>query len=829
MNFMFNKKTLSILFLVLILGISFVYSTPAFVYKRSITIDHTKVGTTNNTDQNYFPTLVTLLDTSLKDVIHGGHVQSSNGYDIAFYSDINLTTQLAHEIETYDPINGIFIGWVKVPFVSHTIDTNFYIAYDANVVSSMENMTNTWDDNENNYFKGVWHLHETGSGVAGEYIDSTITADNGTLTGNQVLKATYNMTASANSYIYEDLSSVTDYTIVSGDALEYDVYWTSATDFIAVDFNTNSGGFLSASGAVDQNGLSANPTQDLSSKALNQWYHRIITIPAGLVGKIINTYDIACENDSTSTKTAYLNNIVITNNATVNKKIYSSGDTFTHTTHKVSNGAINSFANFTNITATTANGKIDYALNSTGTRYANMNATPTTAVNNWTLEAWINPSTMPINGFAVYNGNDAGGYGFGIGAANNANPGSKLQGLFGTVAWVDSGYTFPSTNAWYSVSMVRSAGTTRFYVNGIQTASTNASTPNTPTAHFTIGNQLDPTNNPYRFFNGIIDEVRISNTARSPDWIVTSYNNQNSPGNIGSPGFYSVGNELLGPGYVYTCSFVGPDTNWQTCWPVFDTNVKAEYQLIGENTIHWHDGRNYTKAQSDTNWNKYAILNADFNFNKLLNFPTACPTGQVIKDMNKTNFTCISAGASIADTNWQTSWSTFDANLKATYPIKADVNTWGDARYAPVGTSPTIKIITADQTNGTTTAASITGLDISLEANKKYGFHCRIITSSSATNRGVQLAMLTPTTPTYFSAKIVGWTSATVIATTNVTASDTFQTNTTSQGAVTREYDILGSIANVNAGTFVPRFKTSNASGTATIKKGSWCLYTHGA
>ncbi len=40
------------------------------------------------------------------------------------------------------------------------------------------------------------------------------------------------------------------------------------------------------------------------------------------------------------------------------------------------------------------------------------------------------------------------------------------------------------------------------------------------------------------YFNGIIDEVRISSTARSADWIATEYNNQSSPS-----GFYSVGTE----------------------------------------------------------------------------------------------------------------------------------------------------------------------------------------------------------------------------------------------------------------------------------------------
>jgi hypothetical protein len=35
-----------------------------------------------------------------------------------------------------------------------------------------------------------------------------------------------------------------------------------------------------------------------------------------------------------------------------------------------------------------------------------------------------------------------------------------------------------------------------------------------------------------------MDELRISNTGRTADWILTSYNNQNSPST-----FYSVGAE----------------------------------------------------------------------------------------------------------------------------------------------------------------------------------------------------------------------------------------------------------------------------------------------
>jgi hypothetical protein len=39
-------------------------------------------------------------------------------------------------------------------------------------------------------------------------------------------------------------------------------------------------------------------------------------------------------------------------------------------------------------------------------------------------------------------------------------------------------------------------------------------------------------------FTGTLDEVRVSKTARSADWVKTEYNNQNSPSS-----FYALGGE----------------------------------------------------------------------------------------------------------------------------------------------------------------------------------------------------------------------------------------------------------------------------------------------
>ncbi len=54
---------------------------------------------------------------------------------------------------------------------------------------------------------------------------------------------------------------------------------------------------------------------------------------------------------------------------------------------------------------------------------------------------------------------------------------------------------------------------------------------------------------------GYYDEYRIANAYRSADWTTTEYNNQSSPGNIGSPGFYTVGNETSTGGGGFAAKF----------------------------------------------------------------------------------------------------------------------------------------------------------------------------------------------------------------------------------------------------------------------------------
>ena len=125
--------------------------TPATACQRSITIDHTKVPST----QSNFTVLVSLTDPALKTVANGGHVANANGYDIGFYADSGGTTKLKWEVEKYDGTTGNLIAWVKIPSVSSSTDTVFYLMYgNSAITTDQSDPPNTWDSN----FKAVWHL-----------------------------------------------------------------------------------------------------------------------------------------------------------------------------------------------------------------------------------------------------------------------------------------------------------------------------------------------------------------------------------------------------------------------------------------------------------------------------------------------------------------------------------------------------------------------------------------------------------------------------------------------------------------------------------------------
>ncbi|MFA5102634.1 MAG: DUF2341 domain-containing protein [Candidatus Thermoplasmatota archaeon] len=107
-------------------------------------------------------------------------------------------------------------------------------------------------------------------------------------------------------------------------------------------------------------------------------------------------------------------------------------------------------------------------------------------------------------------------------------------------------------NQWSYITGTYDGSTIKVYINGVLQAIKSYNTPiSTNQVHLFIAgrvNGVGNTGDPIYTFNGVMDEVRISDNAHSAEWIFTEYNNQNNPG-----GFFQLGTEEHKPqlAYVY--------------------------------------------------------------------------------------------------------------------------------------------------------------------------------------------------------------------------------------------------------------------------------------
>ncbi len=160
---------------------------------------------------------------------------------------------------------------------------------------------------------------------------------------------------------------------------------------------------------------------------------------------------------------------------------------------------------------------------------------------NYTAECWIKADTLTGTG-------DYDTYGFTVMASAVSGQGYPLWlAVRGTEVRLWAYETTPGTGGWrettgaglnttgdfHIVATAIRSSTTKVYVNGVERLSFTNDGEVSWTNIFTIGD-LRPDRAIY--FDGIIDEVRISDIARDADWIETSYNNQSTPST-----FYSLG------------------------------------------------------------------------------------------------------------------------------------------------------------------------------------------------------------------------------------------------------------------------------------------------
>ncbi|HEX4381237.1 MAG TPA: hypothetical protein VH022_14440 [Candidatus Acidoferrum sp.] len=150
---------------------------PPCTYVRKLTVDHNQCGTA---DSSNFPVLVSLSGTYLKTVGNGGKIQSSSGFDIFFSSDPNGLNLYSWELELFDGSAGTLIAWVRLPSISHSVDTVFYMTYGNGAVSTSQGglAGAAWDSNS----AAVYHCKENAGTTA--IADSTANANNATCVVN---------------------------------------------------------------------------------------------------------------------------------------------------------------------------------------------------------------------------------------------------------------------------------------------------------------------------------------------------------------------------------------------------------------------------------------------------------------------------------------------------------------------------------------------------------------------------------------------------------------------------------------------------------------------
>jgi len=143
----------------------------------------------------------------------------------------------------------------------------------------------------------------------------------------------------------------------------------------------------------------------------------------------------------------------------------------------------------------------------------------------WTMETWVKPST---DGNAV----------IAWGGTSNNGPHLVLPGnntwRVGFWGGADVNGTGVDTSAFHHIVGTFDGSSLRLYKDGSLIAGPIAASPTTSSnPGAVIGSAYGAF-----YFNGDLDELRISSTNRSAAWITTEYNNQNSPGT-----FITMGSE----------------------------------------------------------------------------------------------------------------------------------------------------------------------------------------------------------------------------------------------------------------------------------------------
>lgn len=146
------------------------------------------------------------------------------------------------------------------------------------------------------------------------------------------------------------------------------------------------------------------------------------------------------------------------------------------------------------------------------------NTLPLAATDNFTLEAWMKPTTQQdIVGSVIYCGDGTNGYCLAV------NSGNFPRGITNGPGLTDPPANPLPVNIWSHVVLKRESGVSKLYVNGVRAdpGTNNTGTPIAPTTRTVIGCKGDLA---LWFYDGSIDEVASYATPLSDARILAHYN-----------------------------------------------------------------------------------------------------------------------------------------------------------------------------------------------------------------------------------------------------------------------------------------------------------------
>ncbi len=507
------------------------WADAAWPYRRRLVIDGSQVS--GSAKLQSFPVLIHSTLPDWRDTANGGHVGKGDGTDIFFTSDEG--GKLDHELEHYDPTSGQVVAWVEVS-LSPNENTTIYMYYGNGAAADQQNVAGAWDEAGSGNFRGVWHLPEDPSSAAPQFLNSAINGYDGT--ANSLASSHQIPGRIDGSLAFDDTNERhVDVPNSAGLQLASDITvsaWIRTTDaeadtgVVAAKWGASGDRnyWLGKSNGTDL-AFNVDDTQAVTT-GLNlvndgSWHH--VAAVADAAGTSLRIFVDGVQQNTagySGTSETGTGDLHIGNSPDIIAREFDGGidEVRVAATARSADWIVTEFNNQNNpdgfYQVLDEEQPSDVELDLTG--------------NQITLESWVKFDGSAADNMGVLTKNGwADGY-----RINIEDPGREVSfQLTGTSYNLVTSGTLTADPDWHHVVTTYDGSTMRVYLDGSQDPTTMAKSDDLDTAgkEFWIGHGDHAIERIWSYpFFGVLDEIRVSGTARSASWISTSYNNQSSPG-----------------------------------------------------------------------------------------------------------------------------------------------------------------------------------------------------------------------------------------------------------------------------------------------------------